>query len=78
MSVFERLRETAATALKVKAAAITEGTRQEDIETWDSLGHVTLMVALESTFAVEFEPDDLPTLTSIPAILEFLRTHGVA
>jgi acyl carrier protein len=46
---------------------------QEDLENWDSLQHLNLMLALEQEFEVTLDVDDLATLTSVPAILKYLE-----
>ena len=52
MSLFERVRQTIATTLKVPAARVTETTASEDLPAWDSLGQVNLVMALEQTFEI--------------------------
>jgi acyl carrier protein len=78
VSRFEQVRDAVATTLNVNPKTITQTTRQEDVGTWDSLGHVNLMVALEGVFGLELEPEDFPKLTSIPAILAYLQEQGLA
>ena len=46
-------------------------------EGWDSIGHMSLVVALEDAFGVEFEPDDMLALTSYEAGLEVLKKKGI-
>ena len=31
----------------------------DDIDAWDSINHVTLIVALENEFAIRFEPEEI-------------------
>jgi acyl carrier protein len=66
-----------AATLKVPPDRISGTTRDEDLAAWDSLGHVNLMMALEQTFNVALEVEDFPRLTSVPAILEYLKQQGV-
>lgn len=40
----------------------------EDIESWDSVMHLTLLLTLEQKFGVSFEPEQGASLTSVPAI----------
>jgi acyl carrier protein len=77
MSTFEQLRETMAVTLNVAPDTIRATTAQHDIGSWDSLGHINLMIAIEDTFDVTFEPEDFATLTSVPVILAYLNGHGV-
>lgn len=77
MSAFEQVRGTLATSLGVPPETIRATTRQADLPTWDSLAHINLMVALESTFDLTLEVEDFATLTSVPAILGYLQSRGI-
>jgi acyl carrier protein len=78
MSIFEQLRETIAQTLDVAPDSITQTSTAPDVPGWDSLGHVNLMMALEQTFDVQLEVEDFPRLTSVPAILDYLKHAGVS
>ncbi len=77
MSAFDQLRDTMAASLGVTPDLILENTRQKDLPKWDSLAHINLMVALESNFDVSLEVEDFAALTSVPAILDYLRSRGI-
>jgi acyl carrier protein len=77
VSVFEQLRGTLAASLGVTPDTISSTTRQADLSKWDSLAHINLMVALESTFDITLEVEDFASLTSVPAILAYLQNHGI-
>lgn len=77
MSAFEQLRGTLAASLGVTSDTISSTTRQADLSKWDSLAHINLMVALESTFDITLEVEDFASLTSVPAILAYLQNHGI-
>jgi acyl carrier protein len=77
-NTFEKLREAVATTLKVPVNRITETTTENDLASWDSLGHLNLMMTLEQTFDVQLEVEDFSRLTSIPAILDYLKSQGIA
>jgi len=55
-----------------------EDATSDTIDTWDSLRHMNLIVALEDEFDIEFEPEDVMELTSYHAGFALLRKHGVA
>ncbi len=76
MNTFERLQDTIAQTLQVPAASIGPNTKATDIAAWDSLGHVNLMMSVEQTFDIQLDVEDFPTLTSVPAILAFLKARG--
>jgi len=77
MSVFEKLQEIMATALEVPAGAIRENSTMDEIEEWDSLGHVHIMVALEQAFDLYMDVDNFAELDSVPAILQYLESENV-
>ena len=58
-------------------AAITDATSPETLPEWDSLGHVTLVIELESIYGVSFAAEETMALTSVAAIKGALRSHGV-
>jgi len=77
MSVFEKLQEIMATALEIPSDAIREDSTMDEIEEWDSLGHVHIMVALEQAFDLYMDVDDFAELDSVPAILRYLESENV-
>ncbi len=78
MSAFGKLQEIMATTLKVPATAIQESSTMEDIEEWDSLGHVHIMVALEQAFDLYMDVEDFAEMDSVQAILDFLAAENVS
>lgn len=77
MSIFKQLQQVIALTLRVPPERITETTINEDVASWDSLGHVNLMIALEQTFDIFLDVEDFPKLTSVPAIMKYLQEHQV-
>jgi len=76
MSVFEQVRTTAADVLQVTPAKITESTTPEQIENWDSVQHLNLVLALETQFGVEFEPEEIEQMKSIGTIVSLLESKA--
>ena len=48
-----------------------------ELEGWDSLGHVDLMLALESTYGVSFGLDEMLLMESVGDVKEMLENKGV-
>ncbi len=46
---------------------------QETCESWDSLHHINIIVALEEAFDVEFEPEEIAEMTSVVAIEQMIN-----
>ena len=47
------------------------------ISTWDSVGHMTLLAALEDEFDIFIEPEDMMALNSYDEGINILRKYGV-
>ena len=77
MTTFQKLQNTIAATLKVPPAKITESTRDQDLPSWDSLGQVNLIMAIEQEFDVYIEVEEFGNLNSVPAILAYLGKQGV-
>jgi acyl carrier protein len=60
----ERLREVMAAVFQVPAASIGPESSMDSIETWDSLRHMNLVLALEEEFGVSIPDDDAANMTS--------------
>ncbi len=52
--IFERLNEIFADVLDLDDVSLTDATTANDIEEWDSLSHIPLVVAVEKAFGVKF------------------------
>jgi acyl carrier protein len=76
MDLFKKIQYVLATTLKVSPEKITKETSDKDLAAWDSLAHVNLMMSLEQTFDLFLEVEEFPKLTSVPAILEYLKEQG--
>ncbi len=73
LNTFEKIQALMVEIFQVPEEKITPELKQEDLENWDSLQHLNLMLALEQEFGVTLDVDDLNTLTSVPAILKYLE-----
>lgn len=78
MTTFEKLQQIIATTLKVAQTKVTDTTRDEDVPTWDSLGQVNLIMAIEQEFGVYVEVEEFGNLNSVPAVLAYLERQGVS
>jgi acyl carrier protein len=53
----------------IPIAEINDDASTDSIEKWDSLGHLNLMISLESEFGVSFSDEDFMSLTSLPLLV---------
>jgi acyl carrier protein len=76
--LFDQLRTLAADVLRVSRSEIDNDSTPQQIENWDSIEHVNLLVAIEQQFGVDFDPDEMAQMESIGKIGEVLsRKIGV-
>lgn len=52
-------------------------TKPSDIDEWDSLGHITLIQNIETTFNIEFEFDELLNLENVNDIINIVKEKTV-
>lgn len=52
--------------------------KRADINTWDSLGVVSLAVGVQETFGYHFRPEQILALQSVADIMKVLSENGVS
>ena len=74
MSNSQKYKETFIKSLSIDEKKFNENIKYNEIDEWDSIGHMTLMSALEEEFKITLETDDiavsythltLPTIYSV-------------
>ncbi len=70
------LLETISRVLKVDSTIIDLNTKAKDVDQWDSLGHLYLILELEKTYKVKFKTNEIPTLTSVESLQTALKKYG--
>ena len=55
----EKIKKIFSEVLKIKTSKIHDKSSPDNIESWDSLKHVYLVIALEEKFKVSFSEDDI-------------------
>lgn len=70
---FDRIKRAFSSVLDTDASeSITSLSKMEDVNGWDSLNFIALVVAIEHEFNVQLTTLDAASLTSIPAIEKYL------
>jgi acyl carrier protein len=70
--LLDRVRGIAADVLEVPAAQVGPDSSPETIDTWDSVHHLNLVLALEQEFNMQFEPEEIDQMKDIQHILNIL------
>ena len=75
--MLEKIKEIIVDQLNVDADAVTpEAKFKEDLEA-DSLDLFELVMALEEEYGVEIPSEDLEQITTVGAVIEYLKSKGV-
>lgn len=54
---------------------ITEETSRKDIEDWDSVAHVKLVLAIEAEFNIRFTTEEVSTIKTVGDFLNVIEKH---
>ena len=76
-SVAERIKQVMAVTFNVPESDIQDDATQQDIAAWDSIGHANLLLSLEDELGTTLSDDVMPTLTSVPKLVEYFSQPGV-
>ena len=75
--MLEEMREMIAEQLNCEESSITESTSFKDDLGADSLDLVELVMALDEKYEVEIPSEELAELTTVGAVMEYLKNKGV-
>lgn len=75
--MLEEMREMIAEQLNCEESSITESTSFKDDLGADSLDLFEMVMALEEKYEVEIPSEELAELTTVGAVMEYLKNKGV-
>ena len=67
-AILEQVRTMMADAFSVPVERMTADASPDTIETWDSIQHLNLVMALEEAFGVQFDPEEIEQLLSVELV----------
>lgn len=76
MLTIQRVAKVFSEAFNVPANLVSADTIPDDVEKWDSLGHINMVNALQGEFGIEFEIDEIMEMATVSKIIEILAVHG--
>jgi len=74
----EKVRTIAADVLQVDPGSLTAASSPETVESWDSVQHLNLVLALEEQFGMQFEPEEMDSMKSVGAIAALVASKNGA
>ena len=75
--MFEKMKDIIAEQLNCEKDSITPETNFKDDLGADSLDLFELVMALEDEYSVEIPSEDLENLTTVKAVMDYLKNKGV-
>ncbi len=77
MSTLKKYKQIFIKVFSIKDIKKIESLKYQDVEEWDSIGHMTLMSELENTFKISIETDDIIDFSSYKKGQEILEKYKV-
>jgi acyl carrier protein len=76
-TVKDRVVRVVSDVLNVPTTEIVENSSPDTLANWDSIAHISLVLALEGEFSIAFSDDDVIEMVSVGRILTIVREKGV-
>ena len=76
MTNLEKYKNVFIDSLSLKSDTFSEEIKYNDVAEWDSIGHMTLMSALEEEFKITLETDDIIDFSSYKKGIELLNSKN--
>ncbi|MCR5651560.1 MAG: acyl carrier protein [Lachnospiraceae bacterium] len=73
--LFEQINEIFRDVFDDDTLVITDGTNSEDIEDWDSLEHINLVVAMEKRFNMKFNIKEVGQLKNVGEMADLILSR---
>ena len=70
--IYERLNEVFRDVFDDESITVNENTTSSDIEDWDSLEHINLVVAVEQEFGIKFNMGEVTTMKNVGEMVELI------
>lgn len=73
MAVLDELTNVFEEVFDQKNLTVTTETTSNDIDGWDSMSHVTMLMAVEDHFGIEFKPYEIANLVNVGALVALVE-----
>ncbi len=73
-NVLETVKEIMVDVFDLDDIEINESTTAEDVEEWDSLSHIRLMVAIERKYGFKFTNSEIESLSNVGDLVKMIKT----
>ncbi len=73
--IYERLNGVFRDVFDDESIEVNENTTSADIEDWDSLEHINLIVAVENEFGIKFNMGEVTTMKNVGEMVEIIASR---
>jgi acyl carrier protein len=73
--VYAKLNEVFGDVFDDESITVNDATTANDIEDWDSLEHINLMVAVEKTFGIKFNMGEVNKFKNVGEMVDIIMTR---
>lgn len=73
MIEIQHVKEVLSAIIDVPVGQILDGASMDDLESWDSLAQMNLVIALEEEFEITIPDEEVGTMLSLPLIMSLLN-----
>lgn len=70
--VFEKLNEVFRDVFDDEGITVTESTTADNIEDWDSLSHINLIVSIENEFKIKFSMGETQKMKNVGEMVDII------
>ena len=78
MSTLKKYNKAFVDSFSISDEKNLDNLKYNEIDEWDSIGHMTLIAALEESFKISFETDDIVDFSSYTKGKEILEKYKVS
>jgi acyl carrier protein len=69
----DKVKSIMANVFRTDIENITDEMKQKDVNFWDSLRHLNLIVELEEEFEISFEPEEIAEMITFKKVIFFIN-----
>ena len=73
MSLEDEVQQLLADILGVPRSKVTAASTTENLEGWDSVNHLSVVMELEERYGASFSPEEMTEVTSVAKIVAAIR-----
>ncbi|MBR6284254.1 MAG: acyl carrier protein [Muribaculaceae bacterium] len=75
IEIFKRLGDIFCDVLDLDEVMLSDATNADDIEEWDSLSHIQLVVSVEKAFGIKFTSQEIMKWKNVGEMVDSIIAH---